>query len=157
MTKFATVDEAERVRATRVEVARLLALPYREKLTPNEQEIRDDLLAKHIATLPLADREAFEAYLRQAEDAMDWSVLEEPWAAQAIELAVSQTLSRWGDSKLSATEDDLTQSARIILAERAAVMRKARKPYVLLARDLGHLLRYEHRDESLDELEEANA
>jgi hypothetical protein len=151
------VDERERVRATRVEVARLIALPYREKLTANEQEIRDDLLAKHIATLPLADREAFQAYLLKTDDPMDWSVLEEPWAAQAIEMAVNQTLSRWGDTKLSATEDDLTQSARIILAERAAVMRKARKPHVLLARDLGHLLRYEHRDESLDELEEANA
>ncbi len=51
----ATVDELERVRAARVEVARLSTLRYREKLTSEQQAIVKTKIAELVATLPAAD------------------------------------------------------------------------------------------------------
>jgi len=155
VTHLATVDERERVRATRVEVARLLALPYRLKLTDDEFRQRDYLLTQHVSTLPLADRESFAEH---GQHDMDWSILDEPGVSKTVELAVRAVVRQYGE-KLSATEDDLTQSARIILAERAEQARELKaKGYLwrFVYSKLAQLIQYEHRDGSLDGMAEAD-
>lgn len=152
VSRIATVDANERTRATRVEVAKLQTLPYREPLGVTAEEIRLSLVQRHMMTLPLADRESIlGAELDRNGSKVDWTVLDELWAQRAIELAVRRTQEYWGE-KLSATEDDLTQSARIILAERAEKFRRASKPYIFLYQELAKLVHYEHRDASLDAL-----
>jgi len=148
VTKIATVDECERIRATRVEVARLLALPYREKLDDDEYRMRNHLLFEHVKTLPLPDREAFVQHIGRSHPEMDWSILDEPGVDRVIGLAVTTAMSNYPD-KLSATYDDLVQSAQIILAERSKLAREklAKGPNLLrawLTDRLGDLVRREH-------------
>lgn len=148
MSQVATVDEAERIRATRVEVSRLLALPFRERLTPDEWTRRNQLLFQHVRTLPKADQETFEEEFVNYHKDMDWSILGEPGVKRVVDLAVRVTMANFPD-KPSATRDDLTQSAAIILAERHVVARQklALGPNLLrswLADRLGNLVRREH-------------
>lgn len=156
MNGIATVDtrgaEYERIRATRVEVARLLTLGYRVKLTPWQQTMALLLAQRHMQSLPVADQTSFlEGAVERENPSLDWSVLDEPWARKAIEQAVGGVLSRWG-YKLSATKEDMTQCAQILLAEKPKKYRDAVYPGVFLYRDLAKLVRFEHRDASLEEL-----
>jgi hypothetical protein len=78
-----------------------------------------------------------------------------PAVVRVVATAVRSVVLQYGAEKLSATEDDLTQSGRIILAERARVARRElAKGYPFLQRwiwqRLTDLIKYEHRDASIN-------
>jgi hypothetical protein len=153
------VDETERVRATRVEVSRLSALRYRERLNEDQQAIVEREIAELVATLPQVDQASYaEEKIATFGIELDWSILENDRVERALEYAVCSVVRQWGGEKLSATEDDLTQAGRIILAEKADKARKelAKGGFPYLQRwiwqRLTDLIKYEHRDGSLDEM-----
>lgn len=158
--KCATVDELERIRATRVEVARLSTLRYREKLTNEQQGIVKTKITELVATLPEADRTSWsDDQVDKAGSELDWSILENTQVEDALDYAVRRVVKKYGRSKLSATEDDLTQAGRMLLAERANKARsELAKCYPYLKRWLRQRLErhveYEHRNASINAMQD---
>lgn len=155
----ATVDEVARIRATRAEIARLTAMRYREKLSPEQQDSIENRIAAHVATLPDADQHTWAESQDTSHPEMDWSILQNDLVERALASAVRSVVRQYGGEKLSATEDDLIQSGRIILAERSkAARRELAKGYPFLQRwiwqRLTDLVKYEHRDASLNAMED---
>jgi hypothetical protein len=79
-----TVDELERVRATRVEVSRLSLQRFREQLTDEQREIIEGQISGLVATLPQADQASWaEEQLANFGIELDWSILENDQVVKA--------------------------------------------------------------------------
>jgi hypothetical protein len=153
-------DERERVRAARAEVARLSASRYRGHTSAEQRAAIEAEITDLVATLPEADQKTWADELDGTSGApMDWSILDNDQVVTALASAVRSVVQQYGGEKLSATEDDLTQSGRIILAERAVQARKElRMGYGYLQRwiwqRLTDLVKREHRDSSINAMED---
>lgn len=158
MNVVASLD-SERVRAVRVELARLVADRYRNP--GHEPEIREELIERHVNTLPEDDRAAFRlselSRMTGHSGELDWSILKDEKVQKALIGAVNGVVARWPE-KLSATKEDLFQSGCVILAERHAEARREMARGRLdrwLYQNVRDLVRYERRDISIEVLGDA--